>query len=95
MTHINYLMLFLLILACSNSDDSNLFITKIEKKNSLKVLILGNSITGAPSFENSWDQGWGIAASSPEKDFVHLLFDKLKSNLGFSPDFKTVSLTNF
>lgn len=40
-----------------------------------KVLILGNSITKHPGLEGSgWElKGCGMAASAPEKDFVHLL----------------------
>ncbi|WP_316819939.1 hypothetical protein [Pedobacter gandavensis] len=45
----------------------------------LKVLILGNSITwhGAKP-ELGWSGNWGMAATSAEKDFVHLLQSRIK-----------------
>lgn len=37
-----------------------------------RVLVLGNSITGTGP-ANRWDGCWGMMASWPEKDFVHLV----------------------
>ena len=40
----------------------------------LKVLIIGNSITQhTPSVPKGWIANWGMAATSREKDYVHLL----------------------
>jgi hypothetical protein len=45
-----------------------------------KVLILGNSIIySPPNPDILWFSNWGMAASAPEKDFVHLLTARLKS----------------
>ena len=52
------------------------FLGDPEEKN--RILIVGNSITRhGPCKEIGWDRDWGMAASAPEKDYVHLLFSML------------------
>jgi lysophospholipase L1-like esterase len=44
-----------------------------------RILILGNSITKhGPSPQLQWSGNWGMAASSQDKDYVHLLIKKIK-----------------
>lgn len=43
-----------------------------------KILVVGNSILRhGPCKEIGWERDWGMAASAPGKDFVHLLYEML------------------
>ena len=43
-----------------------------------RLLIVGNSITRhGPLAEIGWERDWGMAASAPERDYVHLLTSRL------------------
>ena len=51
----------------------------------LKILIIGNSITFKDITTSGWTRACGMAASAVERDYVHLLLEKLKQKL---PDYK-------
>lgn len=67
---------------------------EIDNKKDLKVLILGNSIlrhSPAPSL--GWYGDWGMAATIPENDFLHVYIDLLqKSNIYKSVDVKSKNI---
>ena len=54
---------------------------------SMKILFIGNSITRhGPKAEIGWEHDWGMAASAPEKDYVHQTVEILKER-GLCVDF--------
>jgi len=61
----------------------------------MRILIFGNSITGAPESLENWEYGWGLAASSPDSDYVHLLYAHFKDTLGYAPEMITFDLGDF
>src|SRR5690554_5230815 len=50
------------------------------QEEALKVLIIGNSITYHPPDPSiGWDGDWGMAASSPDLDYVSLLTQLMRT----------------
>ncbi len=63
---------------------------------SLRVLILGNSITlHAPAPNIGWTGNWGMAASEANKDFAHLLIGKLEAQTGRKVEAKIENIASF
>jgi HAMP domain-containing protein len=61
-----------------------------------KVLILGNSITlHAPAPEIGWTGHWGMAASSAEHDYVHLLTRQLAAAAPQPPEIRVRNIAEF
>ena len=56
---------------------------------SFKILFYGNSIAmHAPLPKIGWTNDWGMAASAPEKDFVHLVAKGLEARTGGKADWR-------
>jgi hypothetical protein len=71
-----------LFVSCNSKDDDYPLKTDLSSIN--RVLILGNSITKhSPKPEVGWVGDWGMAASSQEKDYVHILKHEFKK---YSPE---------
>lgn len=65
----------------SQADDIRLGMMKANR-----ILFFGNSITYAPPMpQYGWTGNWGAAASSPEKDYVHLLTNSIAKAAGGIP----------
>lgn len=66
----------------SNQVNKSLFC--FEKPNAkMKILFLGNSITlHGPKKEIGWENNCGMAASSSENDYVHILINKIEQLIG-------------
>lgn len=61
-----------------------------------KVLFLGNSITlHGPAPKIGWEGNWGMAASAPDKDYVHLVTAGLTRASGAKPETMVKNIASF
>lgn len=61
-----------------------------------KILFLGNSITRhGPLAEIDWHGDWGMAASAPEKDYVHLVASAVAKRAGKAPAVMVRNVADF
>lgn len=61
-----------------------------------RILFLGNSITlHGPAANIGWTGNWGMAASSEEKDFVHLLTEQIAKAAGGKPKIMVRNIADF
>ena len=61
-----------------------------------KILFLGNSITlHGPNKGIGWDGNWGMAASSADKDYVHLVAQALAKKDGTAPQTMVRNIATF
>ena len=53
-----------------------------------RVMFCGNSLTcHGPNADIGWTNNWGMAASAPERDYVHLLVRALEARSSVRPEF--------
>lgn len=61
-----------------------------------KILFLGNSITlHGPAPAIGWLGNWGMAASSKDKDYVHLVLKAISQTAGREPQSVVANVANF
>ncbi|GEP43615.1 SGNH/GDSL hydrolase family protein [Brevifollis gellanilyticus] len=62
----------------------------------LKMLFVGNSITRhGPAAKIGWTGNWGMAATSEDKDYVHLVVDAVTKKQGAKPEFLVANVADF
>ena len=62
----------------------------------VRILFLGNSITlHGPAPKIGWTNDWGMAASAPEKDYVHLVTRGIEERTGRKADVRVRNLYRF
>ena len=61
-----------------------------------RILFLGNSITlHGPNADIGWTGNWGMAASSEDKDYVHLVTSSLAQHIGARPQIMVRNIADF
>ncbi len=61
-----------------------------------RILFLGNSITlHGPNADIGWHGNWGMAASSEDKDYVHLVTSGLAQHTGSRPQIMVRNIADF
>ncbi len=97
----NYLLRSLIVLVCIPGalladDASQKKEPRIGNIAAAKILILGNSITlHGPAPEIGWSGNWGMAASSEDKDFAHLLVKQIAQVTGKEPLLLAKNIASF
>ncbi|MEY4273042.1 MAG: hypothetical protein RJA95_733 [Verrucomicrobiota bacterium] len=62
----------------------------------LKVLFVGNSLTShGPKADIDWHGNWGMAATSADKDYVHLVTKALAAKQGLPPTTMVRNVADF
>lgn len=61
-----------------------------------RILFLGNSITlHGPKADIGWAGNWGMAASSEDKDYVHLVAAAVARHTGTTPQIRVANIADF
>ncbi len=61
-----------------------------------KILFVGNSITKhGPKADIDWHGNWGMAATSADKDYVHLVTQSLAAKQGAQPEVMVKNVADF
>lgn len=69
---------------------------RLGNMNANRILYLGNSITYHPSLPSiNWYGTWGMAASSADKDYVHVLTNKIAQAAGAMPSIMATNIFTF
>lgn len=80
----------------SPSQPAGLSLPEVKLAQIRRVLFLGNSITlHGPKADIGWTGNWGMAASSEDKDYVHLVKAGLTQQLGVIPEIRVRNIADF
>ncbi len=70
--------------------------TEVKPSAVRRILFLGNSITlHGPKADIGWNGNWGMAASSKDKDYVHLVTGALAAHTGSRPAIMVKNIADF
>ena len=83
------------VVPSTNQNEKNVFLYE-NSKSKIKILFAGNSITKhAPKVEIGWYNDCGMAASSVENDYVHLIVKKIKKNYDENLSFAIAQMADY
>jgi hypothetical protein len=85
-------------IAVLNSEPYQTEINYINKNNyekTLKIVILGNSISLHGVVPDSWDHESGMAASDIEHDYVHILLNKISEEKQYGIEYIVINIAEF
>ena len=69
------------VVSCKKAVTPSMPVPTLSSNSGHHILILGNSITYAPTDPSiGWNGSWGMAASVADKDYVHLLTARFKAS---------------
>lgn len=80
----------------SQPQPAGLGMPEVKSSSIRRVLFLGNSITlHGPKADIGWTGNWGMAASSEDKDYVHLVQAGLTRHIGAAPEMRVRNIADF
>jgi hypothetical protein len=71
------------------------YINKDKFANTIKIAVLGNSLSLHGIVENLWDHESGMAASDLDHDYVHILLNKISEEKQYGIEYIVINISDF
>jgi hypothetical protein len=71
------------------------YINNNEYKRTLRIAVLGNSISLCPIIEGLWGHESGMAASDAERDYVHILLNRISREKECRIEYTVINIAGF